>query len=176
MDAQRRTSGGADAGHQREALSGRRLGPDDWNHPPLCGYRKQTGLSLELLAPLERTYFTPLFTHRTVVVANAKLHKAQRVQQGLATHPRFEWLYLPTSCPDANPSERAFGDAHDKWTRTHTRNRLWHLVGDVQQPLRVKGPWRYALSEWYYTPEVTAAVNALKPAASSLAALSHLAA
>ena len=139
-------------------------------------YRKQTGLFLELLDTLDRTYLAPLFTHLTVVVDNAKLHKAKRVQQGLATHPRFELLYLPTYCPDANPIERAFGDVPEKWTRNHTRKRIWHLVGDVKQHLRVNGPWRYALSELYYTPEVTAAVHALKTADRSLAALSQLAA
>jgi hypothetical protein len=40
----------------------------------------------------------------------------------------------------------------------------------------VNGPWRYALSELYYTPEVTAAVEALKTTAGSLAAPSPLAA
>jgi hypothetical protein len=144
--------------------------------PHCVWYRKQTGLFLELLDTLDRTYLVPLFTHLTVVVDNAKLHKAKRVQQWLVTHPRFALLYLPTSCPDANPIERAFGDGHDKWTRTHTRKRLWHLVGDVKPHLRVNGPWCYVLSELYYTPEVRAAVNALKTAESSLAALSQLAA
>ena len=41
---------------------------------------------------------------------------------------------------------------------------MWHLVQDVKQHLRVNGPWRYALSEIYYTPEVTAAVEALHAA------------
>jgi putative transposase len=139
-------------------------------------YRKQTGLFLDLLDTLDRTHPAPLFTHLTVVVDNAKLHKAKRVQQWLAAHPRFEVLYLPTYCPRANPIERAFGDVHDKCTRNHTRKRIWHLVGDVKQHLRRNGPWRYALSELYYTPEVTAAVDALKTADSSLAALSQLAA
>jgi len=53
---------------------------------------------------------------------------------------------------------------------------MWHLVQDVQQHLRVNGPWPYALSEIYYTPEVTAAVAALRAKASSLAATSQLAA
>jgi transposase len=139
-------------------------------------YRKQTGLFLELLATLDRTHPAPRFTHLTVVVDNAKLHKAKRVQQWLAAHPRFELLYLPTYCPDANPIERAFGDVHDKCTRNHTRKRIWHLVGDVKQHLRVNGPWCYALSDLYYTPEVTAAVEALKTADSSLTAFSQLAA
>jgi len=139
-------------------------------------YRKQTGLFLELLDTLDRTHPVPLFTQLTVVVDNAKLHKAKKVQKWLAAHPRFELLYLPTYCPAANPIERAFGDVHDNCTRNHTRKRIWHLVGDVQQHLRVNGPWRYALSKLYYTPEVTTAVDALKTANSSLAALSQLAA
>ena len=139
-------------------------------------YRKQTGLFIDLLDTLDRTHPAPLFTHLTVVADNAKIHKATKVQQWLAAHPRFELLYLPTSCPRANPIERAFGDVHDQCTRNHTRKRLWHLVGDVKQHLRVNGPWRYALSELYYTPEVTAAVEALKTADSSLAAPSPLAA
>jgi transposase len=139
-------------------------------------YRKQTGLFLELLDTLDRTHPASLFSLLTVVVDNAKLHKAKKVPQWLAAHPRFELLYLPTYCPDANPIERAFGDVHDKCTRNHTRKRMWHLVGDVKQHLRVNGPWHYALSELYYTPEVTAAVEALKTVQNSLAALSQLAA
>jgi hypothetical protein len=138
--------------------------------------RKQPGLFLERLATLARTSLAPLFPHLTVVVANATLHKAKRVQQWGATQPRFALVYLPTSCPDANPLERAVGDVHDQCTRTHTRNRIWPLVGDGKQPLRVHGPGRYALAELYDTPEVTAAVNALKTADRSLAALSQLAA
>src|SRR5215510_12576363 len=119
-------------------------------------YRKQTGLFLELLDTLDRTHPAPLFTQLTVVVDNAQLHKAKKVQQWLAAHPRFELLYLPTYCPRANPIERAFGDVHDKCTRNHTRKRIRHLVQDVQQHLQVNGPWRYTLSEIYFTPEVTA--------------------
>lgn len=139
-------------------------------------YRKQTGLFLDLLDTLDRTHPTPLFTQLTVVVDNAQLHKAKKVQQWLATHPRFALLYLPTYCPRANPIERAFGDVHDKCTRNHTRKRIWHLVQDVHQHLRVNGPWRYSLSEIYYTPEVTAAVAALKATFSTPAEISQLAA
>jgi transposase len=89
-------------------------------------YRKQTGLFLDLLETLDRTHPAPHFSLLTVVVDNAQLHKAQKVQQWLAAHPRFELLYLPTYCPRANPIERAFGDVHDKCTRTHTRKRMWH--------------------------------------------------
>jgi transposase len=139
-------------------------------------YRKQTGLFIDLLETLDRTHPAPRFSHLTVVADNAKIHHAQKVQQWLAAHPRFEVLYLPTYCPRANPIERAFGDVHDKCTRNHTRKRIWHLVQDVHQPLRVNGPWRYALSEIYYTSEVTEAVEALQVADSSLAVLSQLAA
>jgi putative transposase len=139
-------------------------------------YRKPTGLFLDLLETLDRTHPAPRFSLLTVVVDNAQLHTAQKVQQWLAAHPRFALLYLPTYCPRAKPIERAFGDVHDKCTRPHTRKRMWHLVQDVKQHLRVKGPWRYALSDLYYTPEVTAAVEALQAKDRSLDALSQLAA
>jgi len=143
---------------------------------PCVWYRKTTGLFLDLLDTLDRTYPVPLFTHLTVVADNAKIHQAKKVQQWLAAHPRFELLYLPTYCPRANPIERAFGDIHDKCTRNHTRKRIWQLVQDVTQHLRVNGPWRYALSELYYTPEVTAAVAALQAAHTAPAEISQLAA
>ncbi len=43
----------------------------------------------------------------------------------------------------------------------HTRKRMWPLVQDVRRHLHVNGPWPYVLSDLYYTPEVTAAVEAL---------------
>jgi len=49
-------------------------------------------------------------------------------------------------------------------------------VQDVKQHLRVNGPWPYALSEIYYTPEVTTEVAALQAVSSSPAELSQLAA
>jgi putative transposase len=52
-------------------------------------YRKQTGLFLELLDMLDQTHPVPLFTHLTVGVDNAKLHKAKKVLEWLATHPRL---------------------------------------------------------------------------------------
>ena len=139
-------------------------------------YRKQTGLFLDLLETLDRTHPAPLYTQLMVVVDNAKLHKAKKVQQWLVAHPRFELLYLPTYCPEANPIERAFGDVHDKCTRNHTRKRIWSLVQDVKQHLHVNGPWPYALSELYYTPEVTAAVEALRAAQTAPAVITQLAA
>lgn len=139
-------------------------------------YRKTTGLFLDLLKTLDRTYPARTFWRLVVVADNAKIHHAGEVAKWLAAHPRFEVLYLPTYCPQANPIERAFGDVHDKCTRNHTRKRIWHLVQDVKQHLQVNGPWRYALSELYYTPEVTAAVQALCAAETSQEAISQLAA
>jgi len=49
-------------------------------------------------------------------------------------------------------------------------------VQDVKQHLRRNGPWRYALSAIYYTPEVTAAVATLQAALSTPAEISQLAA
>ena len=139
-------------------------------------YRKPTGLFLDLLQTLDRTYPARTFFHLQVVVDNAKIHQAAAVAKWLAAHPRFELLYLPTYCPQANPIERAFGDVHDKCTRNHTRKRIWHLVQDVKRHLQVNGPWCYALSELYYTPEVTAAVQARRAAATSSEVISQLAA
>ena len=132
--------------------------------PPGVWYRKPTGLFLDLLQTLDRPYSARTYWHLQVGVDNAKIHQAAAVRKWLAAHPRFELLYLPPYCPQANPSERAFGDVHDKGTRNPTRKRMGHLGQDVKQHLHRNGPWRYALSELYYTPEVTAAVQALRAA------------
>ena len=139
-------------------------------------YRKTTGLFLDLLATLDRTYPAPQFSRLSGVVDNSKIHYAGEVEKWLAAHPRFELLYLPTYCPKANPIERAFGDVHDKCTRNHTRKRMWHLGQDVAQHLAVNGPWPYVLSALYYTPEVTAAVQALRAAETPQEETSQLAA
>ena len=139
-------------------------------------WRKTHGLFLDLLATLDRDYPPTQFTRLYVVVDNYKIHKAQAVEQWLARHPRFEVLFLPTYCPQANPIERAFGDVHDKCTRNHKRKRLRTVVHDVAQHLAVNGPWQYDLSGIYYTPEVTAAVHALAPALTSPGEYSQLAA
>src|SRR5262245_29411280 len=115
-------------------------------------YRKTSGLFLDLLARLDRTYPAAHFASLSVVVDNSKIHKATEVEKWLTAHPRFELLFLPTYCPKANPIERAFGDVHDKCTRNHTRKRMWHLVRDVEQHLEMNGPWPYVLSDLYYTP------------------------
>src|SRR5262245_659579 len=139
-------------------------------------YRKVTGLFLDLLQTLDRAYPAAAFSRLTIVADNAKIHKAEEVTKWLVAHPRFALLYLPTYCPRANPIERAFGDVHDKCTRNHTRKRLYHLVQDVKQHLQVNGPWPYALSDLYYTAEVTAAVEALRAAATAPVEISQLAA
>jgi len=110
------------------------------------------------------------------ITDNAKIHHALEVERWLAAHPRFELLYLPTYCPKANPIERAFGDVQDKCTRNHTRKWIRHLVRDVEQHLQVNGPWPYALSDLYYTPEVTAAVQALRTVETAQEEISQLAA
>jgi transposase len=94
-----------------------------------------------------------------VVVDNYCIHKAKAVTQWLASHPRFEVLWLPTYCPRANPIERVFGDVHDKCTRNHKRKRLRDLVQDVERYMQEHGPWQYNLSHLYQAPEVTAAVE-----------------
>jgi transposase len=94
-----------------------------------------------------------------VVVDNYKIHKANAVEQWLATHPRVTLLFLPTYCPRANPIERAFSDVHDGCTRNHQRKRLPDLVADVEDHVQLNGPWTYKLSDLYYEPAVSAAVE-----------------
>jgi hypothetical protein len=53
---------------------------------------------------------------------------------------------------------------------------MWHLVHDVKQHLHGNGPWPYALSDLYYTPEVTAAVQARRTAEIAPEEISQLAA
>jgi len=89
-----------------------------------------------------------------VICDNYSIHKAKAVERWLEEHPRFELVWLPSYCPKANPIERVFGDVHDKCTRNHIRKRLRTLVGDVEEHLAENGPWKYKLSEIYYTPEV----------------------
>ena len=107
------------------------------------GGRKTNVLFRALLDCLERRYPKARFDKVYVVVDNYGIHKAKAVEQWLAAHPRFELLFLPTYCPQANPIERAFGDIHDKCTRNHQRQRLEELVRDVEQQLTTNGPWHY---------------------------------
>jgi hypothetical protein len=53
---------------------------------------------------------------------------------------------------------------------------MWHLVQDVERHLQVNGPWAYTLSDLYYTPEMTAAVEAHRAADNAQEELSQLAA
>src|SRR5919206_781068 len=123
------------------------------------GPRKNNGLFRALLTLLDPTSPASSVTRIYVVVENYCIHKAKAVEQWIASHPRFELLWLPTYCPRANPIERVFGDVHDKCTRNHTRKRLRDLVQDVERHMQVNGPWQYNLSRLYQDPDVTAAVE-----------------
>jgi transposase len=136
----------------------------------VVGERKNRWLFMDLLRLIERACPATKFTKVYVVVDNYGIHKAKAVVAWLAARPRFELIRLPAYCPQANPIERAFGDVHDKCTRNHKRTQIADLVTDVKAHLRWNGPWRYKLSELYYTPEVTAAVAELNAAARQRAA------
>lgn len=136
----------------------------------LVGERKDRFLFIELLKVMERACPATKFTKIYVVADNYRIHTAKAVQAWLTQHPRFEVVFLPSYCPRANPIERAFGDVHDKCTRNHKRTRIADLVSDVVWHLKRNGPWRYKLSEIYYTTEVDAAVVELSAAEKSRAA------
>jgi len=140
------------------------------------GWRKPPGRFLPLLQTLEHVYPPRRFTHLYGGVDNFKIHQAQAVEQWLAAHPRVELLFLPPSCPNASPIERAFGEVHAQCPRPHKRQRLWSVVREVEQPLPVNGPWRSEFSESYYTTEVTAAVQALRLSDPAPGEISQLAA
>jgi len=120
--------------------------------------RKNRWLFIDLLRLLDRRCPATKFTRLYVVCDNYSIHRAKAVAAWLAAHPRFELVWLPAYCPQANPIERAFGDVHDKCTRNHKRTQLTDLVGDVVWHLKANAPWRYKLSKIYYTPEVDQAV------------------
>jgi transposase len=125
----------------------------------VAGERKNRWLFIDLLRVIDRACPAAKFTKVYLVVDNYGIHKAKAVAAWLAQHPRFELVFLPGYCPRANPIERAFGDVHDKCTRNHKRRDLAELVADVKEHLRWNGPWRYRLSEIYYTPEVEGALT-----------------
>jgi hypothetical protein len=112
-----------------------------------------------LLTRLDERYPTDRYPNLDVVVDNYTIHHAKAVEQWLAAHPRFTLRWLPTYCPRANPIEHAFGDVHDCCTRNHRRKRLLDLVADVEDHLHLNGPWKYQLSDLYYEPAITAAVE-----------------
>jgi len=123
------------------------------------GARTNNGVLRELLTLLDTTYPARQIARIYVVADNYCMHKAKAVEQWLASHPRFEVLWLPTYCPRANPIARVFGDVHDKCTRNHKRKRLRDLVQDVEWHVQENGPWPYKLSHLYDAPEFTAAVE-----------------
>lgn len=130
----------------------------------VVGERKNRWLFIDLLKRIERASAAPKFSKIYVVVDNYCIHTAKAVEEWIASHPRFELVWLPAYCPRANPIERAFGDVHDKCTRNHRRTHLTELVADVVWHLKRNGPWHYRLSEIYYTAEVDAAVVQLRAA------------
>jgi putative transposase len=126
--------------------------------------RKNRWLFIDLLKLLDRKCPAQKWTRIYLVCDNYRVHTAKAVGEWLAQHPRFEIVFLPAYCPQANPIERAFGDVHDKCTRNHKRTRLADVVGDVVWHLKRNGPWRYKLSSIYDTPEVRTAVAELDEA------------
>jgi hypothetical protein len=62
------------------------------------------------------------------------------VAEWLARHGRFELLFVPISCPKANPIERVFGEVHDTCTRNHRRQQIGQSAGELGRHLEVNGP------------------------------------
>ena len=127
--------------------------------PYALGPRKTTALCRDLLTLLDGRDPADRYTRLDVVGDHDTIHQAKAVEPWLAAHPRVSLLFLPTSCPRANPLARAYGDGHDGGTRNHQRKRLPDLVADVNDHLRLNGPWKYKLSDLDDEPAVTAAME-----------------
>lgn len=132
--------------------------------------KKDRYLFLQLLESLHRKYPAQKFERLWVVVDNDRIHKAKAVTEWLKSQPRFELVFLPTYCPQANPIERIFGDVHDQCTRNHQRQRLSDLVSDVVWYLKRRSVWHYALSKIYDDEQVTAAIDQMNKELNLLAA------
>lgn len=128
----------------------------------VTGEKKDRHLFINLLASRNRSCAARKVQRVYVVVDNYRIHTATDVMAWLAHHPRFELLFLPSYCPQANPIERVFGDCHDHCTRNHKRTRLTDVVSDVMWHLKSSGRWQYKLSNIYHEEAVTEALAELK--------------
>jgi hypothetical protein len=142
--------------NQKPSLAGA-LEPTTGRSVPCTSPRKTTGRFRAVRDGLEGLYPKAQVASVSVGVDHSGIPKAQAVEPGLAAHPRFAVRFLPPYCPKAKPLERACGDGPDTCTRNPQRHRREDLVWDVEQHFSTKGPWKYQLSQLYYTPQVTAA-------------------
>jgi hypothetical protein len=129
--------------------------------PHCLGARKTNALFRDLQARMATSDPGERYTQLSIVVDNSRVHQAKAVAQWRAAQPRVRLLLLPTYCPRANPIERPCGDVHDCCTQNHRRKRLPDLVADAEDHLHLNGPWKYKLSDLYYEPAVTAAVETI---------------
>jgi hypothetical protein len=148
-------------GQNRKRYLAGALDPQTGRISQVTGERQTNALCRALLEKLDWAYPATDFKKVSVVVDHYGIHQAKAVGTWLASHPRFEWLCLPTYGPKANPIERGFGDGHDKCTRNHRRRRIEDLVLDVERHVEVNGPWSYKRSDIDYTPAITVAVQSM---------------
>jgi hypothetical protein len=127
--------------------------------------RQTHALFRDLLTRLDHAYPAPRITRLSGGVDPSGIHQAQAVGQWIESHPRFVRRWLPTSCPQANPLERAVGDVHAQCTSNHQRKRLRDVVSEVERHFRQHGPWLSKRSQLDDAPEVTAAVEHIAAAA-----------
>jgi hypothetical protein len=123
------------------------------------GPRTNNGVFRELLTLLDHTDPASEATRIYVVVDHYCMHQAKAGEPWWAHHPRLAWLWFPTYCPRAHPSERVCGDVHDTCTRHHQRKRRRDLVKDVERHMEEHGRWKDKLSHRYDAPAVPAAVE-----------------
>lgn len=97
----------------------------------VMGKKKDSGLFIELLESLLRTYTGKRVIH--VILDNYKIHSSKRTRAWMTERGRRLRLhFLPPYCPDDNRIERCvFREMHANVTRNHRRRTIDELVGDV---------------------------------------------
>ncbi len=109
------------------------------------GDRKQSGLSIELLAKLLREHPDKKIVH--VILDNFKIHTSKQVQAWLGENPRLRLHFLPPYCPDDNRIERCvWRELHANVTRNHNCAGIEELMDEVEYHLKQRN--RAAAKQW----------------------------
>lgn len=127
------------------------------------GVRKANAPFRELLAARDESYPSLPFRWVYVTVDNYKIHQVTAVKQWWVHYSRLTLLVLPTYDPEPTRSSAYSVMLHGLCARHHQRKRLRDWVADVEAYVQANGPWLYKVSDIYYEPAVTAAVEGMMP-------------
>jgi transposase len=97
---------------------------------------KRSGLFIDLLRRLERTYRTARVIH--VILDNYSIHASRQTRWALTTLPRIRLHFLPPYSPEFNPIERVWLDLHAEVTRNHRHTTIEGLMANVRDALKCR--------------------------------------